>query len=185
MATTGATSGDLSSRSTGISRAAGRRGGYLRDGDDRVLVDVVELARRNSCPEVKAQVIGLGVAAIQVRGELDLATVGQLEAGVDRALTRGSPPLLIDLTDCGFMDCSVVELLINLQVRLGNSGRPRFGVVAQDQPLRLLRLTGLDHEMPVFASLPEALGALDCTAPDPSPGSGSRGCAGQQHDRPS
>ena len=93
MATTGATSGDLSSRSTGISRAAGRRGGYLRDGDDRVLVDVVEQARRNSCPEVKAQVIGLGVAAIQVRGELDLATVGQLEAGVDRALTRGSPPL--------------------------------------------------------------------------------------------
>ena len=120
-------------------------------------------------PEVNQRMIDPGVTAVQVRGELDLATVGQLEARVDHALTLGSRPLLIDFTACGFIDSSVISLLVDLRVRLGNSGRPRFAIAAEDQPLRVLRLTGLDHEMPVFASLPEALRALDRSAPDPSP----------------
>jgi anti-sigma B factor antagonist len=119
-------------------------------------------------PEVRLRTIDPGVAAIQVRGELDLATVGQLEAEIDRVLTAGSPPLLIDLTDCGFIDTSVVGLLIKLRATLAIAGRPRVAVVAGEQPRSVLRLTGLDQEMRVFASLPEALRVLDPSAPEPS-----------------
>jgi hypothetical protein len=37
-------------------------------------------------------------------------------------------------------------------------------VVAKDQPLRILQLTQLDHKMPVFSSLREALQALEVAA---------------------
>jgi anti-anti-sigma factor len=114
-------------------------------------------------PEVEHRTIG-GVAAVQVSGELDLATAGMLEARVERALKQGSAPLLIDFTRCGFIDSTVLSLLVDLRVRV-NSGR-RFAVVAQNQPLQVLRLTALDREIPVFGSVSEALRALEVAASD-------------------
>ena len=102
------------------------------------------------------------LAAVQVSGELDLATVGMLEAKIDQAVTRGSAQLLIDFTECGFIDSSVLAVLVGLRRgRLGDSVPPRFAIVAQDQPLGVLRLTKLDREMLVFPSLQEALSALE------------------------
>ena len=73
-------------------------------------------------------------------GELDLASVGKLEAKIEQALARDSAPLLIDFTDCGFIDSSVLAVLVSLRRgRLGDSVPPRFAVVAQDQPLGVLR----------------------------------------------
>jgi anti-anti-sigma factor len=114
-------------------------------------------------PEVEHRTIG-AVAAVQVSGELDLATAGMLEAKVERALKQGSAPLLIDFTSCGFIDSTVLSLLVDLRVRV-NSGR-RFAVVAQNQPLQVLRLTALDREIPVFGSVSEALRALEVAAGD-------------------
>jgi anti-anti-sigma factor len=96
-----------------------------------------------------------------VSGELDLASVGKLEAKIEQALAQGSAPLLIDFTDCGFIDSTVLSLLVGLRGRLGDGARPRFAVVAQDQPLGVLRLTRLDREMPVYPSLAEALRVLE------------------------
>jgi anti-anti-sigma regulatory factor len=67
---------------------------------------------------------------------------------------------LIDFTDCGFIDSSVLSLLVKVHRRLGDSIPPRLVVVAREQPLQVLRLTRLDCEMAVFASLGEALSAL-------------------------
>jgi STAS domain len=58
-------------------------------------------------PEVRHLTIEPDLAAVQVSGELDLATVGELEATVEHALTQRSVPLLIDLTGCEFIDSSV------------------------------------------------------------------------------
>ena len=104
-----------------------------------------------------------GVAVLQVSGELDLASVGKLEAKIEQALAQGSAPLLIDFTACGFIDSSVLAVLVGVSGKLGSSVPPRFAVIAQDQPLGVLRLTQLDREMPVCSSLAEALRVLDVT----------------------
>lgn len=117
------------------------------------------LNSRPGRPDVSQLTID-GVAAVQVSGELDLATVEILEASVERALTHSIEPLLIDFTDCGFIDSSVLSLLVKLRNRLGHSSPPRFAVVARDQPLRVLHMTRLADEMAVFASLEEAINAL-------------------------
>jgi anti-sigma B factor antagonist len=96
-----------------------------------------------------------------VSGELDLASVGKLEAKIEQALAPDPAPLLIDFTDCGFIDSTVLSVLVGLRRRLGDSVRPRFAIVAQDQPLGVLRLTQLDREMPVCLNLAEALSALE------------------------
>jgi anti-sigma B factor antagonist len=116
-------------------------------------------------PVVEQLTIG-GVAGVQVSGELDLATTGKLEAKVERALKQDSSPLLIDFTPCGFIDSTVLSFLVDLRVRLQNSGARRFAVVAENQPLQVLRLTALDREIPVFRNVPEALTALEVAASD-------------------
>lgn len=96
-------------------------------------------------------------------GELDLASVGKLEAKIEQALSRGSARLLIDFTNCGFIDSSVLAVLAGLGGKLGASVPPRFAVVAQDQPLGVLRLTQVDRVMPVYPSLAEALRVVEVT----------------------
>lgn len=120
-------------------------------------------------PEITEERIQPDVAAIRVRGELDLATVGELEATVARAVEQRLVPMLIDLSGCRFIDSSVLALLVdlrtNLQTRLGDSdGRPHLAIAADAQPLRVLRITGIDHQIPIFPSVPDALRALDGTS---------------------
>ena len=112
-------------------------------------------------PEVKYRTLDSGVAAVQVSGELDLASVDKLEAQIERALARDSEQLLIDFTNCGFIDSSVLAVLAGLSNRLGASVPPRLAVVAQDQPLGVLRLTQIDREIPVCPSLAEALRVIE------------------------
>ena len=75
------------------------------------------------------------LAAIQVSGELDLATVGMLEAKIDQALTGGSAQLLIDFTECGFIDSSVIAVLVGLRRgRLGDSVPPASRLSPKTSP---------------------------------------------------
>lgn len=101
-----------------------------------------------------------GVEAIRVEGELDLATVGEFEARVARALDGRRRRIMIDLSGCRFIDSSVLAALIQLRGKSGNSDHPRFAVVAGAQPLRVLRMTGLDQRIPVFETTQDALDGL-------------------------
>ncbi len=111
--------------------------------------------------EIDQERIDAGVVAVRVSGELDLATVGDLEETVEGALSEHPGPLVIDFTDCGFIDSSVLSVLVKVRRRLDGSIPAPFAVVAGDQPLEVLRLTRLDHEIPVFATLADALSALE------------------------
>lgn len=110
-------------------------------------------------PQVTEETVEPGVAAIRVRGELDLGTLEPFEASVCGAVER-SVPVFVDLTQCGFIDSSVLALLIDVHARLGRSNNGRLAIAAHDQPLKVLRLTGLDDQLPVYPSAEEALSAL-------------------------
>ncbi|MGH2961981.1 MAG: STAS domain-containing protein [Solirubrobacterales bacterium] len=102
-----------------------------------------------------------GPHRIRIEGELDLGTVSFLEAPVTTAIDRRSTPILIDLSDCPFIDSSVIGALLRAVERLGHDGDgPALAVAAAPQPLQVLRLTGMDRRIPVYASLSEAEDAL-------------------------
>jgi anti-sigma B factor antagonist len=121
-------------------------------------------------PELTEEHIQPGVDAIRVLGELDLATVAEFETRVAETLHGDPLPILLDLSGCSFIDTSVLAALLQLRAHSGGSDRHRFAVVALAQPLRLLRLTGLDRQIPVYETARDALyGIMPADSADDDP----------------
>jgi anti-sigma B factor antagonist len=111
-------------------------------------------------PDLTEEHIQPSVGAIRVMGELDLATVAEFEERVADTLDGDPLPILIDLSGCTFIDSSVLAALLQLRAHSGSSDRHRFAVVALAQPLRVLRITGLDQQIPVYETARAALHGL-------------------------
>jgi anti-sigma B factor antagonist len=104
----------------------------------------------------------VGCHRVSVEGEIDLATVSQLEAPVAAAIDRGSLPIVVDLIRCSFIDSSVIRTLARAATRLEPNGevRHRLAIAAGGQPLDVLRLTSLDSRIPIYPSASEAEATL-------------------------
>jgi anti-sigma B factor antagonist len=78
----------------------------------------------------------IGVRVIlAVRGEIDLASVGLLEAATASAIAAGVPDLWIDLTDADFMDSTGVNALLRAHHVLAD-GRGRLTVICPEGCVR-------------------------------------------------
>ena len=106
-----------------------------------------------------------GVRVIVVRGELDLSTASDLEGPLEEAVSSHDDPVLIDLTDCEFIDSTGIALIVRAWQRLDSAadGESSGGVVicsANDQVRRVLEITGLELSIPIHDTRDEALAAL-------------------------
>lgn len=99
-----------------------------------------------------------GCHRVSIEGEVDLATVSQLEAPVTAAIDRGSLPIIVDLSRCSFIDSSVIRALVRAALRLEPNGDAphQLAIAAVGQPLDVLRLTSLDTRIPIYPSAAEA-----------------------------
>lgn len=103
-----------------------------------------------------------GVRVVAVRGELDLSTAPQLEGPLEEAVGTENP-LLIDLSECEFIDSTGIAMIVRAWQRLTNGDSPSERVVicsANEQVRRVLEVTGLEVSIPVHANREEALAAL-------------------------
>ena len=106
--------------------------------------------------EVVIESVEAKSAVVRVTGELDLATVPQLEQALAER-PEGAAGLVIDLSDCTFVDSTCVRLLVGV-VRETESAGGRAAIVATDPGvLRVLEITALDTLVPVHPSVDEAL----------------------------
>jgi anti-sigma B factor antagonist len=92
---------------------------------------------------------------LAVDGEIDAMTAPRLRASVAEALRRlDGRPLVVDLTGVTFLGSP------GLQVLLDCAGETLRVVVDHNRPVtRPIELTGLDAVLPLFSSVPDALGA--------------------------
>lgn len=102
---------------------------------------------------------------IAVRGELDLSTAADLEAPLEEAIASGDASVLIDLTDCEFIDSTGIALIVRAWQRLDRNadgdGSGRVVISSQnDQVRRVLEITGLELSIPIHGTREEALAAL-------------------------
>jgi anti-sigma B factor antagonist len=85
-----------------------------------------------------------GWQCIAVAGEIDLATVPELESAIDSALSSDSLPLVIDLTESSFMDSTGLRALVMANRRFDEEGRP-FAIAVSGGPVsRLIGLSGVE-----------------------------------------
>lgn len=106
-----------------------------------------------------------GVQVVTVRGELDLSTAPDLEPALEGAIESGDDAILIDLSECEFIDSTGIALIVRTWQRLdgtaeGNGNGRVVICSANDQVRRVLEITGLELSIPIHGSRDEALGAL-------------------------
>jgi anti-anti-sigma factor len=78
-----------------------------------------------------------------VAGEIDLATVPELESAINAAFSSDSLPLVIDLTESSFMDSTGLRALVMANRRFDEEGRS-FAIAVSGGPVsRLIGLSGV------------------------------------------
>lgn len=115
--------------------------------------------------EASAAQLEDGVRVVEVKGELDLSTAPQLEGPLDEAVAAGETSILIDLSDCEFIDSTGIALIVRAWQRVaqeGNGDGARGFVLCSqnEQVRRVLEITGLELSIPIHRTRDEALGAL-------------------------
>jgi anti-sigma B factor antagonist len=95
-------------------------------------------------------------ARVVVAGEVDLATADRLREGLRSAL-GSDRPVIVDLSDCNFIDSIGLSVLIDAAHRAERSGRVELGIASPSASVRrLIELTQLESLIPVFDSTADA-----------------------------
>ncbi|HEX6946919.1 MAG TPA: STAS domain-containing protein [Acidimicrobiia bacterium] len=95
---------------------------------------------------------------LSVKGEVDIATVGELEEKIAE-VGDAKTGLILDLTATDFMDSSGLRLLVSTHERLTAEGG-RFRLAVSPGPIsRLLEVTGLMAHLNVHETVEEAASA--------------------------
>lgn len=110
---------------------------------------------------------GTGVEILGMPPELDLVTAdGLAEQG--EAIAGHARLLLLDLTSLSFCDARGLGALVRIANHADATGC-RYALIAPPPPVaRLLRITGLNARMPVFATVDDALAHLTALASAPA-----------------
>jgi len=94
-----------------------------------------------------------GATLVRVAGELDLGTVSKLEDAL--VGTTGAVRLVVDLTDCTFLDSSAVRVLLH---EAAGRDDGTYAVVAPDPGVRkALEIAGVETMLPIYSTVAEAL----------------------------
>ncbi len=97
-----------------------------------------------------------GATVVRATGELELATVGDLEKALDAAVRAGRH-VAVDLSELSYLDSTGLRALITYS-QLCHAQRLRLAVVTPaGAPGKLFRTSGLDRRLPLFDSLDAAL----------------------------
>ena len=100
-----------------------------------------------------------GAAVITVEGEFDLAGVPEFDRARNQAL-RWKSPIVVDLTDCEFIDSTGIGCLIEGFRAAAQAGLPYALVGSGLQVKRVLELVGISDHVPSFDSLGAALAGV-------------------------
>jgi len=94
---------------------------------------------------------------VGVRGEIDLFTAPEFKQRINASIERGTPLVVIDLTDTTFVDSSSLGVLIAAQRRqLARDGR-MVVVCSNRAVMSTFRITGLEGVLEIVRTRAEAL----------------------------
>jgi anti-sigma B factor antagonist len=103
-----------------------------------------------------------GVWVVRVAGEADMSHEEELRAELRRALDAEAEHLVVDLTECEFIDSTGVRaLLLSREAQHSEQGSESLAVAASsEQILRILSVMGIDRVIPIRPTVDEAAAAL-------------------------
>lgn len=96
-----------------------------------------------------------GSRCLAVRGELDLATAPTLEAQLVAAAESATTTVIVDLTECGFLDSSGLAVLVKANKSLNGIG-PLTLIASSPLILKVLEITNLNRAFAIHPTLAAA-----------------------------
>jgi anti-sigma B factor antagonist len=107
---------------------------------------------------------GAGIEIVRMPAELDLTTSDGVAALGCAAVARLARLVLLDLTGVSFCDARGLSAFVRIANQADAAGCV-FGLIApRPQVAKILRISGLDSRMPVFATVDDALALFAATA---------------------
>lgn len=115
--------------------------------------------------DVRKEQLDDGVSAITVHGELDTNTAPQLERELEAVLTEADASLMLDLSECEFIDSTGIALIVRAWQRLDREavgeGEGRLVICSRNhQVQRLLKITGVESSISMHEQREAALAEL-------------------------
>jgi anti-anti-sigma factor len=103
-----------------------------------------------------------GVVVVKVRGEVDMSHEEELRAELRRAVASNAEGIVVDLTECEFIDSTGVRaLLLSREAQESENGPNSLAVAAaSEQILRILSVMGIDRVIPIRPTVEEAAAAV-------------------------
>lgn len=97
---------------------------------------------------------------VAVRGEIDIATVSDLERALDIAIRASRGAFVLDLSNVEFLDSSGLQALLRARALLGREDRA-LAVICPPGPVRrLFDVAGITDLLFLYASREDAAAAL-------------------------
>jgi anti-anti-sigma factor len=112
--------------------------------------------------EVRSEELEDGIRAFTVRGELDMNTAPELEEAMEAALADGEASIMLDLSECEFIDSTGIALIVRAwQTLEGDEGKGRLVLCCiNHQVRRLLKITGVESSISMHEQRQAALAEL-------------------------
>ena len=101
--------------------------------------------------------LGDAGVAVEVRGELDIATAPLLRQHLMALVERGPDLLVVDLTAVEFLDSVTLAVLLATRKALGEAGRMAVVVEPGSYTRLIFDVAGVDQWLHVVATRDEAL----------------------------
>lgn len=102
-----------------------------------------------------------GLPVAKVAGEIDVYTVPEFKAAVNKAIEVGAMDLIIDLTKVDYMDSSGFGILLGAAKRV----RPKGGTInlvgCSEAIERMLKITRLDTIFGTYGQVADAVDAIN------------------------
>jgi anti-sigma B factor antagonist len=105
-----------------------------------------------------------GVPVVAASEEIDITNAGVLRAALLQAAAQGNGTLVVDMSRTQFCDSAGLNVLVRAHKRAQAQGGEVVLVVSGDAVLRIFAVTGIDHLIPNFASLEQAMRFLRRTS---------------------
>lgn len=100
-------------------------------------------------------------SVIAASGELDLSTASLFADSLRRAYDGPAGGVLVDLSDCGFIDSTGVSLLLNAYRRQTRAREGLAVVCPNPTPWRVFEITGTLHTLNVVTDWASAEAAIE------------------------
>jgi anti-anti-sigma factor len=102
-----------------------------------------------------------GIFILHVRGELDISHEEEMRAELKRGVVESDGGIVVDLTECDFIDSSGVRALLLGREAQRADGEGGLSIASgSTQIVRILSVMGVDEAIPVRPTIEEAIAEL-------------------------